>query len=208
MRGKLRRWTHRHSILAVLCGLSIVLLAACSTLDTTGASGTQPTPSPVKVVSSPHPTVAPSPTRTKPSTSCSGYKEEDICIIDPQHFLSSQPASPDAITPITHDMALTVETGTVAVSQKYGTLYLTLSDEGTSGNDKQYCRDLIFSAFFVTEHDYLFPGTSVTCHANKTTLIATLSKKTAKKIDWETLLTANEEATIAWKQYDTHYETA
>lgn len=207
MRGKLRKWTRRYVIWFTLCGFSIILLSACSTQDTTGASGTQPTPSPVKVVSSPQPTVKPSPTQQNPSTSCKGHKYNDVCIIDPQQLLTGQPASPDAITPMTQDIAMSVTTGTVTVSQKFGTLYLTLSDEGTSGNDKGYCRQLIFLAFFVTEHDYQFPATSVTCHANKTTLGATLSMKTAKKIDWNTSLTVDEEAAIAWGQYDTRYET-
>lgn len=207
MYGELRQWIRRCFLWAILCGLGIVVLSACSTSDTTGASGTQLTPSSAKAVRSPQPRATTSPTQANLSASCNGDKYVHVCIIDPQHLLTGQPASPDATTPMVQDMIMTVTTGTVTVSQKYGTLYLTLSDEGSSGNDKGYCRQLIFLAFNVTEHDYLFPATSVTCHANKTTLGATLSMKTAKKIDWNTSLPVDEEAAIAWSQYDSHYET-
>ena len=219
-----KQWTHRYPVWAILYGLCIVLFSACTTSDT-GVTATQPYQSPTINVATPlpvtntqtdsvptstptsQPIIVPSPTHPQISTSCTGYKYNDVCIIDPQHLLTGQPADPNAITPMLNDMSMTVTTGTVTVSQKYGILNLTLSDESGSGDDREYCKTLIFLAFSVTESDYLFSETSIICQAGAVTLDATLTMQTAKKIDWNTQLTVAEESDIAWKQYDSYYES-
>lgn len=225
MSKKLKQGTHHYAIWAIFYGLGIVLFSACNSSRAGTVSTTQLDQPPTINVATPltitntqtdsvptttptdQPAVEPSPTQTQTSTSCTGYKYNYVCIIDPQHLLTGQPVDPNAITPMLNDMVMTVTTGTVTVSQKYGILNLTISDESGSGDDRDYCKQVIFLAFSVTESDYVFPVTSITCQVGIVTLTATLTMQTAKEIDWNTQLTVAEESSIAWNQYDTHYES-
>lgn len=215
---ELRRITHYRLVCATLCVVSILIFAACSNYN--NASNTtivQPTSttsivsptmlvSPAQstdVVSIPsaaptvHSVIVPSPTS---STTCSGHQDGNVCIIDPDHLLVGQPVGPDALTPMSHDMAQSLFYGTVTVSQKYGMLHFVITGPVTSDE----CKAHIFMAFSVTEDDYVFPQTHITCQAGTTILDATLTAETAKKIDWDTQLDVADESSIAWNQYDTH----
>jgi len=206
-----RQWTPCYFIWAIIFGLSIILFSSCTAPNAGGPSVFRPIQTPLTkiatIASTPQPTVVPSPTPSKLSISCTGYYYDQVCIIDPLHLLIGQPVAPDVITPMIKDMAMSVTTGTITVSQEYGILHLTILEPNDSGDNTDYCRQLIFLALSVTESDYLFQNTNITCQAGIITLHATLTAKTSKKINWNTQLTVDEESLIAWNQYDTHYET-